>query len=85
MADGLQGVGGQEAAQGDREGIPPDQRKQQGGADADLEGAEVVQGVLVAGKGDEAGERAGRYSCPEPATSMPAPGYAEDGGDVGAA
>lgn len=85
MADGLQGVGGQEAAQGDRGGIPPDQRKQQGGADADLEGAEVVQGVLVVGKGDEAGKRAGRYSCPDAGDQHAGPGYAEDGGDVGAA
>jgi hypothetical protein len=39
----------------------------------------------VIGKGDEAGKRAERYSCPDAGDQHAGPGYAEDGGDVGAA
>jgi hypothetical protein len=73
VTDGVQGVGDQEASQDDGGGVPPGRRKQQGGADADLEGTEVVQEVLVVGEGNETGKRAGAAHAQMPAASMPAP------------
>jgi hypothetical protein len=56
--------------------LPLGQRQQQGDAEAQLEGAQVVQEVLVVGEVDDAGKRAGRGPAQPPAISMPAPARA---------
>jgi hypothetical protein len=79
------GVGDQEAGQRQGEPVMPDQGEQQGGPEAELEGAGVMHEVGVAGEAGGVGEPAGHQQRRHAGGGHEEPGEQGHGQDKAAA